>query len=359
LTDSKTILVTGGAGFIGSALVRRIIEHTGHRAVVVDALTYAGNLDSLAPVSGSNRYAFEKADIADEARMDQILRMHRPDVVMNLAAESHVDRSIDGPGAFLRTNIMGTFGLLQASLRHWRGLDQAGKDAFRFHHISTDEVFGSLGATGAFTETTPYQPNSPYSASKAGSDHLVRAWHHTYGLPTLLTNCSNNYGPYHFPEKLIPLVILNALEGKPLPVYGRGENVRDWLFVDDHARALLLVVEKGVPGESYNIGGRNERRNIDVVRAICDLLDELAPDAAIGSRQTLITFVTDRPGHDGRYAIDASRIETELGWKAEENFETGLRKTVRWYLDNKQWWERVRSGGYRGERLGLDTSEAA
>ena len=291
--------------------------------------------------------------------MDEILRAHRPDAIMNLAAESHVDRSIDGPGAFLRTNVMGTFSLLQAALRHWRGLDEAERAGFRFHHISTDEVFGSLGPTGAFSETTPYQPNSPYSASKAGSDHLVRAWHHTYGLPTLLTNCSNNYGPYHFPEKLIPLVILNALEGKPLPVYGRGENVRDWLYVDDHARALLLVVEKGVPGESYNVGGRNERRNIDVVRQICGLLDEMAPDAAIGPREGLITFVTDRPGHDGRYAIDAGRIESELGWRAEEDFDSGLRKTVRWYLDNKHWWERVRSGGYRGERLGLDTKETA
>ena len=359
MADSKTLLVTGGAGFIGSALVRRIIEHTSHRVVVVDALTYAGNLDSLAPVAGSNRYSFEQADIADEPRMDELFRTYRPDIVMNLAAESHVDRSIDGPGAFLRTNIMGTFSLLQATLRHWRGLDDQAKAAFRFHHISTDEVFGSLGATGAFSETTPYQPNSPYSASKAGSDHLVRAWHHTYGLPTLLTNCSNNYGPYHFPEKLIPLVILNALEGKPLPVYGRGENIRDWLYVDDHARALLLVIDKGVPGESYNVGGRNERKNIDVVRQICALLDEMAPDASIGPREKLITFVTDRPGHDGRYAIDATRLETELGWKAEENFDTGLRKTVRWYLDNRDWWGRVRSGGYLGERLGLETAEPA
>ena len=346
--------MTGGAGFIGSAVVRRIVDHTPHKAVVVDALTYAGNLDSLASVSGSDRFMFERGDITDQTHMAALLDRHRPDVIMNLAAESHVDRSIDGPGAFLRTNIMGTFGLLQAALAYWRGLDAAGKAAFRFHHISTDEVFGSLGPEGAFREDSPYQPNSPYSASKAGSDHLVRAWHHTYGLPTLLTNCSNNYGPYHFPEKLIPLVILNALEGKPLPVYGKGENVRDWLYVDDHARALLTVIERGKPGESYNIGGRNERRNIDVVRRICALLDEMTPDPAIGPREALISFVTDRPGHDGRYAIDASRMEGELGWKAEENFESGLRKTVRWYLDNRHWWERVRNGGYRGERLGLE-----
>ncbi|MCW6513222.1 dTDP-glucose 4,6-dehydratase [Lichenifustis flavocetrariae] len=356
MADAKTILVTGGAGFIGSAVVRQIITETPHRALVVDALTYAGNLDSLAPVAGSARYGFVKADIADEPRMDALMAEHRPDVIMNLAAESHVDRSIDGPGAFLRTNVMGTFSLLQAALRYWRGLGDAERAAFRFHHISTDEVFGSLGPEGAFHEATPYQPNSPYSASKAGSDHLVRAWHHTYGLPTLLTNCSNNYGPYHFPEKLIPLVILNALEGKPLPVYGTGANIRDWLYVDDHARALLTVVEKGTPGESYNIGGRNERRNIDVVRQICVLLDEMTPDPAIGPREQLITFVADRPGHDGRYAIDATRIEQELGWRAQENFDSGLRKTVRWFLDNRQWWERVRSGGYRGERLGLDTT---
>ena len=356
--SSKTILVTGGAGFIGSAVVRHIIQDTPDRVVVVDALTYAGNLESLEPVSGSNRYSFVQADIADETRMRQLMAEHRPDVVMNLAAESHVDRSIDGPGAFLQTNIMGTFSLLQAALAFWRGLGGDARDRFRFHHISTDEVFGSLGPEGLFHEDSPYQPNSPYSASKAGSDHLVRAWHHTYGLPTLLTNCSNNYGPYHFPEKLIPLCILNALEGKPLPVYGRGENVRDWLYVEDHARALLTVVQRGLPGQSYNVGGRNERRNIDVVRQICRLLDEMAPDPAIPSREALITFVTDRPGHDGRYAIDASRIETELGWRAEENFDSGLRKTVRWFLDNRGWWERVRSGGYRGQRLGVSPMAA-
>ena len=354
---TQTFFVTGGAGFIGSAVVRQIVGETTHRVVVVDALTYAGNLDSLSLASGSPRFSFEHSDIADETQMRSLLAKYRPDVIMNLAAESHVDRSIDGPAAFLRTNIMGTFSLLQAALEYWRGLGEDAKAAFRFHHISTDEVFGSLGPEGLFHEDSPYQPNSPYSASKAGSDHLVRAWHHTYGLPTLLTNCSNNYGPYHFPEKLIPLVILNALEGKPLPVYGRGENIRDWLFVDDHARALITVVERGVPGQSYNIGGRNERRNIDVVRTICTLLDEMAPDPAIGPRERLITFVADRPGHDGRYAIDATRAETELGWRAQETFDTGLRKTVRWYLDNRPWWERVRSGGYRGERLGLTAKQ--
>ena len=351
---AKTILVTGGAGFIGSAVTRLIIDETLHSVVVVDALTYAGNLDSLAPVSASARYAFVQADIADETRMRRLLVEHRPDVIMNLAAESHVDRSIDGPGAFLQTNVIGTFSLLQAALDYWRDLPEPTKTAFRFHHISTDEVFGSLGPEGAFTETSRYQPNSPYSASKAASDHLVRAWHHTFGLPTLLTNCSNNYGPFHFPEKLIPLVILNALEGKALPVYGRGDNIRDWLFVEDHARALLMVIEKGVPGESYNIGGRNERRNIDVVRQICALLDEMTPDATIGPRERLITFVTDRPGHDGRYAIDATRMEQELGWHAREDFDSGLRKTVRWFLDNREWWTRVRVGEHRGKRLGLD-----
>lgn len=350
---AKTILVTGGAGFIGSAVVRHIIETTPDRAVVVDALTYAGNLESLDLVSHSSRYSFVRADVANGVRMRQLMAEHRPDVVMNLAAETHVDRSIDEPGAFLQTNIMGTFSLLQAALAHWHDLRGEARERFRFHHISTDEVFGSLGPEELFHEDSPYQPNSPYSASKAGSDHLVRAWHHTYGLPTLLTNCSNNYGPYHFPEKLIPLCILNALEGRPLPVYGRGENVRDWLYVEDHARALLAVVERGRPGRSYNVGGRNERRNIDVVRQICRLLDEMAPDPALPSREALITFVTDRPGHDGRYAIDASRIENELGWRAQETFDTGLRKTVRWFLDNRGWWERVRTGGYRGQRLGL------
>ncbi|HZH12156.1 MAG TPA: dTDP-glucose 4,6-dehydratase [Microvirga sp.] len=349
---SKRFLVTGGAGFIGSAVVRRLIGRTAHVVLVIDKLTYAGNLDSLAPVAEDRRYAFERADVADATRMREVIERFQPDVIMHLAAESHVDRSIDGPAEFVQTNVVGTFVLLQESLRYWRTLSGERRDAFRFHHISTDEVFGSLGEEGFFHETYPYQPTSPYSASKAASDHFVRAWHHTYGLPVVVTNCSNNYGPYHFPEKLIPLMILNALEGKPLPVYGKGENVRDWLYVDDHAEALILAAEKGAPGESYNIGGWNERRNIDVVRAICALVDELAPDPAIGSRDGLITYVADRPGHDLRYAIDASKIERDLGWRPAETFESGLRKTVLWYLENRTWWERIRSGVYRGERLG-------
>ncbi|MFD2676481.1 dTDP-glucose 4,6-dehydratase [Camelimonas lactis] len=350
---AKRFLVTGGAGFIGSAVVRKLVRDTPHDVLVVDALTYAGNLDSLEPVANNPRYRFLQADIRDQGAMDAAVTSFRPDVIMHLAAESHVDRSIDGPAEFLSTNVTGTFTLLQAALGYWRNLDEAGREAFRFHHISTDEVFGSLGADGFFHEETPYQPNSPYSASKAASDHFVRAWRHTYGLPTVMTNCSNNYGPYHFPEKLIPLMIINALEGKPLPVYGKGDNVRDWLYVDDHAGALIEVATRGRVGESYNIGGWNERKNIDVVRAICALLDELAPDSAGGSRERLISWVADRPGHDQRYAIDASKIERELGWKPKETFESGLRKTVEWYLANQQWWDRVRSGGYRGERLGL------
>ena len=350
---AKRFLVTGGAGFIGSAVVRKLVRDTPHDVLVVDALTYAGNLDSLEPVANSPRYRFLQADIRDQGAMDAAVTSFRPDVIMHLAAESHVDRSIDGPAEFLSTNVTGTFTLLQAALGYWRNLDEAGREAFRFHHISTDEVFGSLGADGFFHEETPYQPNSPYSASKAASDHFVRAWRHTYGLPTVMTNCSNNYGPYHFPEKLIPLMIINALEGKPLPVYGKGDNVRDWLYVDDHAGALIEVATRGRVGESYNIGGWNERKNIDVVRAICALLDELAPDSAGGSRERLISWVADRPGHDQRYAIDASKIERELGWKPKETFESGLRKTVEWYLANQPWWDRVRSGGYRGERLGL------
>ena len=349
-------LVTGGAGFIGSAVVRHLIADTPHEVVNLDKLTYAGNLDNLAGVADDPRYRFERADICDPSAIRRIFEDHKPDVVMHLAAESHVDRSIDGPGTFLETNVTGTFVLLEAARRHWAALQKLdggeAKARFRFHHVSTDEVFGSLGAEGFFHEDSPYQPNSPYSATKAASDHLARAWHHTYGLPTVASNCSNNYGPYHFPEKLIPLVILNALEGKPLPVYGTGANVRDWLYVEDHARALVEIATRGVIGESYNVGGWNERRNIDVVEAICDLVDEMAPSNTTGARRKLITFVTDRPGHDGRYAIDAGKIKRELGWEPRETFESGLRKTVRWYLDNPAWWGRIRSGVYRGERLG-------
>lgn len=344
-------LVTGGAGFIGSAVVRKLIGETQHGVCVVDKLTYAGNLASLASVAGSNRYRFEHADIGDGERMRALFAEFKPDIVMHLAAESHVDRSIDGPGNFIQTNIVGTFALLQEALRHWRDLEGEAKDRFRFHHISTDEVFGSLGEEGFFREDTAYQPNSPYSASKAASDHLVRAWHHTYGLPIVMTNCSNNYGPYHFPEKLIPLMIINALEGKQLPVYGNGLNVRDWLYVDDHADALLAVAERGGLGESYNIGGHNEKTNIEVVKGICAILDELRPDPA-GPHERLISYVTDRPGHDARYAIDAGKIGRELGWRPKETFETGLHRTVEWYLANEKWWGDIRSGIYRGERLG-------
>ncbi|MFJ5370114.1 dTDP-glucose 4,6-dehydratase, partial [Bosea sp. CER48] len=344
-------LVTGGAGFIGSAVVRKLVAETRHEVCVVDKLTYAGNLASLAPVAGSDRYRFEQADICDSERMKAIFSDFSPDIVMHLAAESHVDRSIDGPAAFIETNVVGTFALLQQALRHYRELPAERREGFRFHHISTDEVFGSLGADGFFREDTAYQPNSPYSASKAASDHLVRAWHHTYGLPVVMTNCSNNYGPYHFPEKLIPLMIINALEGKPLPVYGNGLNVRDWLYVDDHADALLTVATDGKLGESYNIGGHNEKANIEVVRTLCAILDELRPDPA-GPRERLITYVTDRPGHDARYAIDAGKIGRELGWMPKETFETGLRRTVEWYLANPKWWGDIRSGVYRGERLG-------
>jgi dTDP-glucose 4,6-dehydratase len=353
MTDVKRILVTGGAGFIGSAVVRRLIAATPHEVCVYDKLTYAGNLASLAPVAHNPRYQFLQADICDAAAVRAALLRFRPDVVMHLAAESHVDRSIEGPGAFIQTNIVGTYVLLHAANEYWKGLKGAAGKDFRFHHISTDEVFGSLGDAGFFREDTPYAPNSPYSASKAGSDHLVRAWRHTYGLPTVATNCSNNYGPYHFPEKLIPLMILNALDYKPLPVYGRGENIRDWLFVDDHVDALLCVIEKGRVGESYNVGGINERRNIDVVHTICDLVDEMAPRAAGRSRRELIAYVQDRPGHDLRYAIDCSKLQNELGWKPRETFESGLRKTVRWYLDNRPWWEAIRAGAYQGQRLGL------
>jgi len=347
------ILVTGGAGFIGSAVVRHIIRDTDWSVANVDSLTYAGNLESLAEARTSNRHRHFKVDICDRAALDAIFHEVRPDAVLHLAAESHVDRSIDGAAPFIKTNVTGTYTLLEATLAHWRTLDEAARARFRFQHISTDEVFGSLGATGKFTETTPYAPNSPYSASKAATDHLVRAWHHTYGLPTLATNCSNNYGPYHFPEKLIPLVILRALGGENLPVYGKGENVRDWLHVEDHAEALTLVLRQGRPGETYNVGGDSERKNIDVVRAICALLDEMLPASPNRPHERLIQFVTDRPGHDARYAIDATKIQTELGWRPRHSFDSGLRATVRWFLDNRPWWERVMSGAYRGERLGL------
>jgi dTDP-glucose 4,6-dehydratase len=347
------ILITGGAGFIGSAVARRIVTATRHSVLVFDKLTYAGNLASLAPVAHDPRCAFRKGDICDPAAMKSAFSDFDPDIVMHLAAETHVDRSIDGPGAFVETNVVGTYLLLQAALAHWRALPSARRGNFRFHHISTDEVFGSLGEMGLFAEDAHYAPNSPYAASKAGSDHLVRAWHHTYGLPALLTNCSNNYGPYHFPEKLIPLTIINALEGRALPVYGRGDNIRDWLFVEDHAEALLLAALNGAPGATYNIGASNERRNLEVVEAICDLVDELSPGAADAPRRKLIAFVADRPGHDQRYAIDASRIKSELGWQPRHDFGQGLRKTVEWYLANRQWWEAIRANTYHGERLGL------
>lgn len=348
-----TIIITGGAGFIGSAVIRHLITHTKHRVVNIDKLTYAGNLESLAEVNHSERYTFEHVDICDKSELERIFCEHQPDAVMHLAAESHVDRSIDGPAAFIETNIVGTYILLEVARAYWHELDDAHKASFRFHHISTDEVYGDLvGSEGLFTEDTPYAPSSPYSASKASSDHLVRAWHRTYGLPTLITNCSNNYGPYHFPEKLIPLMILNALAGEPLPVYGEGRQIRDWLYVEDHARALQTVLETGTVGETYNIGGHNENKNIEVVERICALLDELAPSEH-GSYARLITFVEDRPGHDLRYAIDAGKIEREIGWQPSENFESGLRKTVQWYLDNLEWCRRVQDGTYRGERLGL------
>lgn len=352
------ILLTGGAGFIGSAVVRHIIAHTADSVVNVDKLTYAGNLESLAEVASNPRYDFEKVDICDRAALDRVFAEHMPDAVMHLAAESHVDRSIDGPAAFVQTNIVGTYTLLEAARAYWARLDAPRKAAFRFHHISTDEVYGDLhGTTELFTETTSYAPSSPYSASKASSDHLVRAWQRTYGLPAIVTNCSNNYGPYHFPEKLIPLMIIHALAGKALPVYGDGQQIRDWLYVEDHARALYTVLTRGQPGETYNIGGHNEKTNLEVVQTICALLEELHPQKPQGVRHyaDLITFVADRPGHDMRYAIDASKIAHELGWKPEETFTSGMRKTVQWYLAHRDWWQRVMDGSYRGERLGLSS----
>jgi dTDP-glucose 4,6-dehydratase len=350
-----TFMITGGAGFIGSAVVRELINHTQHNVVNIDKLTYAGNLESLQEIEDNDRYTFVHADICDAEKMDAVFAKHKPDIIMHLAAESHVDRSIDGPAEFIQTNIVGTFNLLNSAKKYWSTLSDELKAQFRFHHISTDEVYGDLdGTDDLFTETTSYSPSSPYSASKASSDHLVRAWYRTYDLPVVITNCSNNYGPYHFPEKLIPLTILNALEGKPLPIYGQGTQIRDWLYVEDHARALIKVATQGSVGETYNIGGHNEKQNIDVVKTICAILEELKPQkpAGLGNYVDLITFVTDRPGHDLRYAIDASKIEKELGWTPLETFETGLNKTVEWYLTNTNWWQRVRSGKYQGERLG-------
>ena len=354
--ENKKFLITGGAGFIGSAVIRHLIQHTPHAVVNLDKLSYAGNLESLANVSNNPSYAFDHADIADRAAVDRILVRHQPDIIMHLAAESHVDRSIDGAGDFIQTNMVGTYTVLEAARAYWTQLPHARKRAFRFHHISTDEVYGDLhDMDDLFTETTPYAPSSPYSASKAASDHLVRAWQRTYGLPTLITNCSNNYGPYQFPEKLIPHMILNALQGKPLPVYGDGQQIRDWLYVEDHARALIKVAKEGQVGETYNIGGHNEQRNLTVVETICDLLEQLVPERkprGLKNYRDLINFVKDRLGHDARYAIDASKIERELGWRPQETFEIGLRKTVQWYLDNEAWWQRVLSGAYRLERIG-------
>jgi dTDP-glucose 4,6-dehydratase len=350
------VIVTGGAGFIGSALVRYLVLEKGYEVLTIDALTYAGCEASLKAVDGKASHRFLKADICDREAMDEAIAGFRPDRIMHLAAESHVDRSITGAADFIQTNVVGTFILLEAARGYWNGLTDAAKAAFRFLHVSTDEVYGSLDDEGLFEESTPYDPSSPYSASKAASDHLAKAWQRTYGLPVVVSNCSNNYGPYHFPEKLIPLTILNALAGRALPVYGKGENVRDWLYVDDHARALDLIIEKGVPGETYNVGGRNERRNIDVVRRICAVLDKLVP--ADAPREGLIEFVTDRPGHDARYAIDATRLETELGWRAQENFDSGIEKTVRWYLENEWWWRPLRDR-YDGQRLGLSAASTA
>jgi len=353
----KKIIVTGGAGFIGSAVVRHLVLNQRAQVVVIDKMTYAANRANLAEVEGEDRCTLLVEDICDAGRMTEIVAAVGPEQILHLAAESHVDRSISGPRDFVETNVLGTYNLLEASRAYWASLKGNAKETFRFLHVSTDEVYGSLGADGLFTEDTPYDPSSPYSASKAASDHLAKAWHRTYGLPVVVSNCSNNYGPFHFPEKLIPLVTLNALEGKPLPVYGRGDNIRDWLFVEDHARALALIASEGRLGETYNVGGRNERTNLQVVEAICDTLDRLVP--ASRPRRELITFVADRPGHDHRYAIDATKLETELGWKAEENFDSGLEKTIRWYLDNESWWRPLRNSVYAGERLGLEVTAKA
>nr|WP_315278559.1 dTDP-glucose 4,6-dehydratase [uncultured Acinetobacter sp.] len=350
------ILVTGGAGFIGSAVIRHIIQNTNNQVLNIDKLTYAGNLESLKEIDQHSNYEFKQIDICDTEQITTAIDAFQPHAIMHLAAESHVDRSIDGPAAFIQTNIVGTYTLLEAARKYWMGLDAEAQQNFRFHHISTDEVYGDLeGTTDLFKETTSYAPSSPYSASKASSDHLVRAWHRTYGMPVIVTNCSNNYGPYHFPEKLIPLVILNALDAKPLPVYGNGQQIRDWLFVEDHARALYKVVTEGVVGETYNIGGHNEKQNIEVVKTICKILDELKPQANGQAYESLITFVKDRPGHDLRYAIDATKIQNELGWTPTETFETGIRKTVQWYLNNLDWCHRVQDGSYQRERLGVNS----
>jgi dTDP-glucose 4,6-dehydratase len=353
LPNSKKILVTGGAGFIGSALIRQLVTDTNFTVVNIDKLTYAGNLTSLSKIESNERYHFEYSDICDAVAMARIFEQYQPDVVVHLAAESHVDRSIDGPDSFIQTNIHGTYVLLEQALAYWKTLGSQPSKTFRFHHVSTDEVYGSLGATGMFTETTSYEPSSPYSASKAASDHLVRAWHYTYGLPVVMSNCSNNYGPFQHPEKLIPTIIINAMNGKPIPIYGKGDNVRDWLFVDDHARALRNIFLEGQVGEKYNVGGHNELSNMQVVKMVCDLLDEFLPQSEYTPYASLIEFVTDRPGHDKRYAIDASKIEAELGWLPSETFETGLKQTVRWYLDNQEWCSSWDQKGFSGQRIGL------
>jgi len=356
MSKNKTIIITGGAGFIGSCVIRQYIADTDHTIINVDSLTYAGNLESLQEVENNSRYHFEHVDICNKEEINRVFQQYKPDAIMHLAAESHVDRSIDGPTDFIQTNIVGTCTLLEVARNYWNALGHDKKDNFRFHHVSTDEVYGDLDETGFFTEDTAYDPSSPYSASKASSDHLVRAWHRTYGFPIVITNCSNNYGSHQFPEKLIPLITLNALEGKSLPIYGTGEQIRDWLYVDDHARALRLVLQKGKDGETYNIGGHNEKTNLQVVKTICELLDSLVPNSPYKPHEQLITYVADRPGHDQRYAIDADKIDAQLGWLPIETFETGMRKTIQWYLDNRDWCQNVQDGSYQRERLGANTS---